>query len=102
MSITWLDKFNTDWGFPIQRPLSGSRANNVLHKIAFSVPIMPLVAGRIRHGENFAKIWKESSTGVKARVILSSSVVGLPVILLVDVLATLTLQPVGRCLRSSC
>lgn len=99
MSLTWLDKFNTDWGFPIQKPLSGSRANNVLHKIVFSVPIMPLVFGRIRHGDYFPTVWKESSTGVKARVILASSIVGLPVILLIDVVSTITLQPVGMCLR---
>jgi len=88
-----LSKLNDAFGFPIQRNRwAESRKKNIIFKITTLIPLfaLGLEINRCRKSEN-----KKLPRSVQVRLGLTASIVGIPVVLLVDILTTLISQPLG-------
>lgn len=91
-----LSKWNDAFGYPIQKNRwFTTRRKNVLFKFLTFFPSFSLIVA-IRN-----RIKKEQKTSIPklvwARLILTATVLGIPLALVLDIFSTLITQPIGRC-----
>ncbi|MFV0340036.1 MAG: hypothetical protein ACK5MA_05315 [Parachlamydiaceae bacterium] len=94
MSLEGLRKFNMGYGFPLHKEgrYPGSKTVNVIYKIIVAVPFTGLFLPRFG-------IPLREHPAIFSRTILASSIVGLPIVCVLDIIATLFTQPIGKALE---
>jgi hypothetical protein len=93
MSLEGLREFNHGFGFAFHKEIRfcGSKRDDTAIKILFAIPFF----GYITDGKPDLKLYPAAS----CRAILASTIVGLPIVFLLDIIATLFTQPIGRALE---
>jgi hypothetical protein len=91
MSLEGLRKFNEGYGFPfhkkVREDFDGKR-DYVAYQALSTIPFF----------ESLNEVRTECP-GSYSRIILASTIVGLPIIFALDIIATLFTQPIGRALE---
>ncbi len=91
MSVERLKKFNIGYGFPLHRPSYITKRHQLHRTTLLAIPVL----GIALLGRNDIK----DLPALGSRAILASTIVGLPIIFLLDIIATLVTQPLGRHLK---
>ncbi|MFV0340035.1 MAG: hypothetical protein ACK5MA_05310 [Parachlamydiaceae bacterium] len=88
MSLEGLRKFNEGYGFPLHRNPEDSKLMLIFARITAAIPFFGLRG-----------IEPRTNPAESSRIILASTIVGLPIIFALDIIATLFTQPIGRALE---
>ncbi|MFV0340034.1 MAG: hypothetical protein ACK5MA_05305 [Parachlamydiaceae bacterium] len=106
MSLEGLKNFNVGYGFPFHKEARFVRFENnnfvyeskrriTLSKLLLAIPFLLII--RLK-GFPLKEALKESPVQC-SRAILAATIVGLPIIFALDIIATLFTQPIGRALE---
>ncbi len=108
MSIEGLRRFNAGYGFPFHKESrtikndhnitqKNGKVVTTLAKIMVSIPFLAIILAN-KDNKPANKIFKYEP-GFRSRFIMASTIVGLPIVCALDIIATLITQPIGRVLE---
>ena len=93
MSLEGLKKFNAGYGFPFHKEARDKgKRGDIKFKLFLTVPFLSIILTK-------GKIPLKEEPACCSRTILASTIVGLPIVFALDIIATLFTQPIGRALE---
>ena len=92
MSLDGLRKFNAGYGFPLHRKPGVTKRSELIGSTILAIPFAALILTKCNPKPKL-------DPASLSRTILASTIVGLPIIFALDIIATLFTQPIGRALE---